>query len=151
MRVLLQRVLRAEVRIDGESVGRIDRGLLVLVGVETGDVADDAESIADKTAELRIFADDDGRMNRSLVDVGGGALVVSQFTLAADTRRGRRPSYSRAAPPELAEPLYQRFAATLAARGVAVEHGVFGAMMEVELVNDGPVTLMLESRGRTPS
>jgi D-tyrosyl-tRNA(Tyr) deacylase len=144
VKVLLQRVQRAEVRVEGRSVGRIGPGLLVMVGVEQGDGPEDADYLADKTAELRIFPDDQGRMNRSLEETGGGALVVSQFTLAASTRRGRRPSYSGAAPPEIAEPLYARFVARLGARGVAVASGVFRAMMEVELVNDGPVTILLE-------
>jgi D-tyrosyl-tRNA(Tyr) deacylase len=144
VKVLLQRVQRAEVRVEGRSVGRIGRGLLVMVGVEQGDRLEDADYLADKTAELRIFPDDAGRMNRSLEDTRGAALVVSQFTLAASTRRGRRPSYSRAAPPEIAEPLYDRFADRLGARGVSVASGVFRAMMEVELVNDGPVTILLE-------
>jgi D-tyrosyl-tRNA(Tyr) deacylase len=144
VKVLLQRVQRAEVRVEGRSVGRIGPGLLVMVGVEQGDRVEDADYMADKTAELRVFPDDAGRMNRSLEEAGGGALVVSQFTLAAATRRGRRPSYSRAAPPELAEPLYQRFVDRLSARGVSVARGVFRAMMQVELVNDGPVTIMLE-------
>jgi D-tyrosyl-tRNA(Tyr) deacylase len=144
LKVLLQRVLRAEVRTEGASVGRIGPGLLAMVGVERGDRAEDADYLADKTAELRIFPDREGRMNRSLEDTGGEALVVSQFTLVATTRRGRRPSYSRAAPPEMAQPLYERFADRLRARGVGVARGVFQAMMEVELVNDGPVTILLE-------
>jgi D-tyrosyl-tRNA(Tyr) deacylase len=144
LKVLLQRVQRAEVRVDGEAVGRIGPGLLVMVGVERDDGIEDADYLADKTAELRIFPDEQGRMNRSLEDAGGEALVVSQFTLAASTRRGRRPSYSRAAQPEFAEPLYERFANRLGSRGVTVARGVFQAMMEVELVNDGPVTILLE-------
>jgi D-tyrosyl-tRNA(Tyr) deacylase len=146
MKVLLQRVLRAEVRVEGRQVGRIGRGLLVMVGVEEGDRPEDADYMADKAAELRIFPDDDGRMNCSVEETGGGALVVSQFTLAASTRRGRRPSYSRAATPDVAEPLYNRFAERLHARGVRVARGVFRAAMEVELVNDGPVTILLEPR-----
>ena len=144
MKVLLQRVVRAEVRVDGQCVGRIGLGLVVFVGVEAGDGERDVDYLADKTAELRIFADDEGRMNRSLEQAGGAALVVSQFTLAAATRRGRRPSYSRAAPPELARPLYERFADRLAGRGIDVARGVFQAMMQVELVNDGPVTIALD-------
>jgi D-tyrosyl-tRNA(Tyr) deacylase len=142
--VLLQRVLRAEVRVDGQTVGRIGPGLLIMVGVESGDRESDVDYLADKTAELRIFSDEDGKMNRSVEDVGGEALVVSQFTLAAVTRRGRRPSYSRAAPPETAEPLYERFASRLHARGIHVVGGVFRASMQVESVNDGPVTLLLD-------
>jgi len=144
VKVLLQRVRRAEVRIDEKSVGCIGPGVLVMVGVEQGDRARDADYLADKTAELRIFADAEGRMNRSLEETGGAALVVSQFTLAAVTRRGRRPSYSRAAPPEIAESLYEHFADRLASRGIPVERGVFQAMMDVELVNDGPVTILLD-------
>ncbi len=144
MKVLVQRVSRAAVRVDGAVVGEIGRGLLVFVGVERGDDGDLADALADKTAHLRIFGDDEGRMNRSLVDVGGEALVVSQFTLAADTRRGRRPSFVAAADPEIADALYLRFAARLESLGPRVETGRFRAMMEVELVNDGPVTLMLD-------
>jgi len=144
VKVLLQRVKRAEVRVDGECVGRIGRGLLIMVGVESGDREADADCMADKTAELRIFPDEQGRMNLSIEESGGAALVVSQFTLAAATRRGRRPSYSRAAAPEVAEPLYTRFAERLQGRGLEVASGVFRAMMEVELVNDGPVTILLD-------
>jgi D-tyrosyl-tRNA(Tyr) deacylase len=144
VKVLLQRVSRAEVCIGGHPAGSIGRGLLVLVGVERGDASRDAEYLADKTAELRVFPDEQGRMNRSLLDAGGEALVVSQFTLAASTRRGRRPSFDAAALPAEAEPLYRCYAARLAARGVRVETGVFQAMMEVELVNDGPVTVLLD-------
>jgi D-tyrosyl-tRNA(Tyr) deacylase len=144
LKVLLQRVSRAEVRVDGAVVGRIGRGLAVLLGVEQGDAPTDADYLADKAAELRIFADDEGRMNRSVEQVGGGVLVVSQFTLAASTRRGRRPSFTRAAPPDEAEALYRRFADRLRGRGIEVAAGVFQAMMEVELVNDGPVTILLD-------
>ena len=145
MKVVLQRVRRASVTVDGEIVGAIDAGLLLLLGVAPGDTAASAEWLAAKVAGLRIFADDAGKMNRSLLDVGGGALVVSQFTLYGDCRRGRRPSFVGAARPDLAEPLYERFCALLSAQGVAtVERGVFGADMAVELVNDGPVTLILD-------
>jgi D-tyrosyl-tRNA(Tyr) deacylase len=144
VKVLLQRVTRAAVRVSGETIAAIDGGLVALVGVEVGDTADDALWLADKTADLRVFADDAGRMERDITDVGGAALVVSQFTLAASTRRGRRPSYDRAAAPEDAERLYLCYAARLRERGVRVELGRFRAMMEVELVNDGPVTLLLE-------
>ncbi len=147
MKVLLQRVLQAEVRVHGERIGRIGAGLLVMVGIEQDDCTADADHLADKAAELRIFADERGRMNLSLEQTQGQALVVSQFTLAATTRRGRRPSYSRAALAEIAEPLYQRFAARLLARGVHVVCGRFGAQMQVELVNDGPVTILLDSEG----
>ena len=144
MKTLVQRVSRAEVRVDGRPIGRIGVGLLVFVGVERGDAVADAEYFAEKTAELRVFADEQGRMNRSLTDVGGAALVVSQFTLAADTRRGRRPSWGRAASPDEAVPLYEHFIDCLRRRSIDVERGRFQAMMEVELVNDGPVTLVLE-------
>ena len=145
MKVLLQRVSRAEVRVEGVSVGRIGRGLLALVGVERGDDDDGADWHADKTAELRIFPDDDHNMNRSLLDIGGEALVVSQFTLASDTRKGRRPSFVRAAPPDEGRRLYERFADRLRQRGIAVATGTFQATMEVELVNEGPVTILLDS------
>ena len=144
MKVLLQRVLRAAVHVEGRTVGRIGHGLLVLVGVEHGDRSGDVDYLADKTAELRIFADESGRANRSVEEAGGDVLVVSQFTLAASTRRGRRPSYSRAASPETAQPLYERFADRLRSRGLNVASGVFQAMMQVELVNDGPVTILLD-------
>jgi len=144
MKVLLQRVQRAEVRVERRVVGRIGAGLLVFVGVEQGDGGEEADYLADKTAELRIFPDDAGRMNRSLEEANGAVLVVSQFTLAASTRRGRRPSYSRAAPPEVAEPLYRRFTDRLRSRGVETASGVFQAMMEVESVNQGPVTILLD-------
>jgi D-tyrosyl-tRNA(Tyr) deacylase len=137
----VQRVARAAAR-PGGSIGR---GLAVLLGV--ADVDDEATSarLAGKVARLRVFPDDDGRFDRSLLDVGGAALVVSQFTLIADTAKGNRPSFSDAAAPDLAEPLYERFCAELRSLGVAVETGVFGAVMQVELVNDGPVTIVLET------
>jgi D-tyrosyl-tRNA(Tyr) deacylase len=144
LKVLLQRVSRAAVRVDGETVGEIGRGLLVLLGVERGDGEYETDYLAAKSAELRIFPDDEGRMNRSVIDVGGAALVVSQFTLAASTRRGRRPSYSKAASPELATRLYERFMESLRSRGIEVAAGMFQAMMDVELVNDGPVTILLD-------
>jgi D-tyrosyl-tRNA(Tyr) deacylase len=146
VKAVLQRVSRAEVRVDGRAVGTIGRGLLVLLGVERGDVAADAARLADRAAELRIFPDGAHHMNRSVEDVGGACLVVSQFTLAGSTRRGRRPSFDAAAPPGEAEPLYEHFVARLRARGLPVATGVFRAMMEVELVNDGPVTLLLEGK-----
>jgi len=144
MKVLLQRVSRAAVRVDGKTVGSIEGGLLVLLGVEQGDSEDDVRYYADKTAQLRIFRDDDGKMNRSVEETGGAVLVVSQFTLSAATRRGRRPSYIRAAEPATAEPLYRRFVERLRARGLRVATGVFQAMMEVDSINDGPVTILLE-------
>lgn len=146
MRAVVQRVSRASVSVDDRLVGSVDRGLLVLLGVAPGDGPEQVRWLASKLAGLRIFKDDQGLMNRSLVDVGGGALVVSQFTLYGDTRKGRRPSFVGAAPPELAEPLYEQFCEALAAQGVArVERGVFGADMRVELVNDGPVTLIVDT------
>jgi D-tyrosyl-tRNA(Tyr) deacylase len=144
VRVLLQRVLRAAVHVEGRTVGRIGRGLLVLVGVEEGDRTRDADYLADKTAELRIFPDESGRGDQSVEEAGGAVLVVSQFTLVASTRRGRRPSYSRAARPETALPLYERFTTRLRSRGLLVASGVFQAMMEVESVNDGPLTILLD-------
>ncbi len=133
----------ARVSIEGRVVGEIGGGLCVLLGVAHGDSAADAARLAGKIARLRIFEDDEGRFDRSLLDTGGAALVVSQFTLIADTAKGNRPSFSGAAPPEEAEPLYERFCDELRALGVHVEQGVFGARMAVELVNDGPVTIVL--------
>jgi D-tyrosyl-tRNA(Tyr) deacylase len=144
MRAVVQRVLEASVRVEGETVGEIGRGLLVLVGVGEGDGPVDAERLAAKTARLRIFPDDAGRFDRSVVDVGGAALVVSQFTLLADTARGNRPSFTGAAAPAVAAPLVERFCAALGAEGVRpVARGRFGAAMRVALVNDGPVTIVL--------
>lgn len=144
MKVVLQRVARASVTVDGEVVGAVDRGFLLLVGFTAGDGDEQVAWMADKVVGLRVFPDDEGRMNRDIREVSGAALVVSQFTLYADARKGRRPSFVDAAPPELAEPLYGRFATALRERGVPVETGTFGALMDVELVNDGPVTLVLE-------
>jgi len=148
MRVLLQRVTRAAVRVDGQVVGSCGPGLLILLGVGRDDDTALAASVAGRVADLRIFRDEAGRTNRSLLEVGGGALLVSQFTLYADTRKGRRPSFLDAAPPAAAIPLYERFAAALEERGVAVGRGVFGAEMEIELVNDGPMTVWLDSQPR---
>jgi D-aminoacyl-tRNA deacylase len=145
MRAVVQRVARAEVRVAGEVVGSIGRGLLVLVGVEATDEAETADRGAAKVARLRVFEEEHGRFDRSLLDTGGAALVVSQFTLLADTGKGNRPSFTRAARPEVAEPLVERFCAALRALGVQVETGAFGARMEVELVNDGPVTIVLDA------
>ena len=144
MRVLVQRVSRAQVLVDGEVVGRIGPGLVLLVGIHTSDTAAVLDWCADKCAHLRIFADRAGKMNRSLLESGGQVLAVSQFTLYGDTRRGRRPGFSQAAPPDMAAPLFDRFVAALEKLGIAVERGVFGAHMEVEIHNDGPVTLMVE-------
>ena len=148
MRALLQRTTAAEVRSGGEVVGAIGDGLVILLGVGPDDTEATADDLARKAAELRIFRDDDGRTNRSLLDVGGSALVISQFTLFADTRRGRRPGFTGAAPPELAERLYLRFATTLASLGATVATGRFGAEMSVELVNDGPFTIWLDTAER---
>jgi D-tyrosyl-tRNA(Tyr) deacylase len=144
MRVLLQRVSRAEVRVDGRVTGRIGRGYLLLVGLTHADDEARLQWMADKVAGLRLFGDADGKMNLALEDVGGALLVVSQFTLYGDAQKGRRPSFIDAARPEVAVPLYERFVALLRERGITVETGEFGAMMDVELVNDGPVTLWLE-------
>ena len=144
MRALVQRTSRAEVRVNGEVVGAIDRGLVVLLGVGRDDGPREARALARKVAKLRVFEDDEGKMNHALVDVGGEALVVSQFTLYADTSRGNRPGFAGAAPPERADALYGEFTRALEERGVPVRTGVFRAAMEVELVNDGPVTLWLD-------
>lgn len=146
MRAVVQRVSEARVEVDGEVVGEIGRGFLVLLGVSGDDAAADAEWLAEKIAHLRVFEDDDGKLNRSLVEVGGAALVVSQFTLLGDCRKGRRPSFSNAAPAELAQDLYLKLAEGLRGFGVSVQTGRFQAMMEVTLTNSGPVTLLLDSR-----
>ncbi len=145
MRALLQRVSRASVTVEGQVVGQIGQGLLVLLGIGQQDSELQVKTLADKIVYLRIFGDDEGKMNRSLLDIGGEVLVISQFTLYADTRRGRRPSFTDAALPAVAEPLVERFNAALAAYGLKVEGGVFGAYMEVELLNTGPVTIWLDS------
>lgn len=146
MRVLLQRVTTGAVSVGGEITGEIATGFVALVGVTHGDTVAEAEKLAKKTANLRVFSDDDGKMNLSLLDVGGGALVVSQFTLYADARKGRRPSYIQAAQPDIAEPLVRHFADCLTRTGIQlVAHGVFGAMMRVAIHNDGPVTILLDS------
>ena len=144
MRVLLQRVTNAAVRVDHEVVGRIERGFLLLVGFTAGDGEAQLIWMADKVVGLRLFPDADDKMNLPLADVGGALLVVSQFTLYGDAAAGRRPSFIAAARPEIAEPLYNRFVELLRERGMQVETGRFGAMMQVKLVNDGPVTLMIE-------
>ncbi len=149
MRVLIQRVSRAAVRVGGATVGSIARGLVVFLGVERGDDENDAVWNAAKTAQLRIFPDAAGRMNLDVSETSGAVLVVSQFTLAASTRRGRRPSFESAAEPEAAQRLYERFVEALRERGLVVATGTFRAMMEVELVNDGPVTLLLDPRDAT--
>jgi D-aminoacyl-tRNA deacylase len=146
VRVLLQRVTRATVRVEGSDVGQIGTGLLALVGVGPSDDAATAAGLADKVVDLRIFRDAAGLTNRSLLDVGGELLAVSQFTLFADTRRGRRPSFIGAAPPARAEALYAAFVRAVEARGVRVARGIFGAEMQVELINDGPMTIWLDSQ-----
>ncbi|HEX8559356.1 MAG TPA: D-aminoacyl-tRNA deacylase [Pyrinomonadaceae bacterium] len=146
MRAVLQRVTRAAVRVGGETVGEIGAGLLVLLGVARDDAEDDARRLAGKVLSLRLFDDDGGRMNLSLAEAGGALLVVSQFTLYGDARKGRRPSWVEAAPPETALPLYEFFVAEARRAGARVETGSFRAAMEVELINDGPVTILLDSR-----
>lgn len=149
MRAVIQRVSRASVEVEGEVVGHIGRGLLILLGVGKDDTEADAQYVADKAATLRIFADEHGKMNEGVGDVGGGLLVVSQFTLLGDTHKGRRPGFDRAAPPDEARRLYERVVTLLKARGLPVETGRFGASMAVELVNDGPVTFLVDSRERS--
>jgi D-tyrosyl-tRNA(Tyr) deacylase len=146
MKALLQRVSSASVRVEGEVVGEIRNGILLLLGVEKGDLTDDLDYIVKKTAGLRIFPDDNGKMNLSVRDTGGSVLVVSQFTLASDCRKGARPSFDRAEAPEKAEEFYELCVSGLKSAGVPVECGSFGAHMEVSLVNDGPVTFLLDSR-----
>ena len=144
MRALIQRVSRASVRVDGQQIGQCGPGLLILICAMQGDTEAQAAQMAAKIAKLRIFKDDEGRMNRSILDTGGSALVVSQFTLAADTARGNRPGFSTAAAPHEGRRLYEIFAANLAASGIATQTGSFGADMAVELVNDGPVTIWID-------
>lgn len=145
MRVVLQRAKNASVAVDGNIVGHIDYGVVLLVGITHDDHEEDAAYLADKIVNLRIFEDEEGKMNRSLLDVEGKILSVSQFTLYGDTRKGRRPSFINAAKPDKAEPLYNQFNQFLREKGVVVETGQFGAMMDVHLTNDGPVTLILEN------
>jgi D-tyrosyl-tRNA(Tyr) deacylase len=146
MRVVIQRVVESRVTVDDETVGSIKRGLLVLLGVGTEDSVEDAAYLAEKTAHLRIFEDSGGKMNLSLMEIGGSVLAVSQFTLYGDCRKGRRPSFTSAAPPAKGEHLYQEYCCLLRAMGVTVEQGRFGANMQVELINDGPVTILLDSK-----
>jgi len=146
MRALVQRVTRGAVSVEGEIIGEIRQGLVILVGIGVGDEEEDARYLAEKCVHLRIFADENSKFNRSLLEVGGDLLVVSQFTLYADTRKGRRPGFEQAAPPEISRRLYEAFVAALRRFNVRVAEGRFGAMMKVEIHNDGPVTLMLESR-----
>jgi D-aminoacyl-tRNA deacylase len=145
MRVVLQRASRAAVHVEGKTVGAIGHGLVAFVGVAEGDTAEEAGKLAEKTALLRIFRDEEGRFNLSLLDVAGECLVISQFTLNADTRRGRRPSFAAAARPETAEPLVEEFARCLEDLGIRVARGRFGALMQVDIFNDGPVTIVLDS------
>ena len=146
MRLVIQRVLESSVRVDGNVVGSIGTGFMVLCGVEEGDTADDVRYCVEKTANLRIFEDDAGKMNRSILDVGGEILAISQFTLAGDARHGRRPSFSKAARPETAVPLYEAYCEGLRQNGIHVETGIFQADMKVSLINDGPVTILIDSR-----
>lgn len=148
MRALVQRVSHASVTIDGRIHGQIGQGFLVLLGITDGDTVDDAVYLADKTVKMRVFTDENDKMNRSLADVGGGLLIVSQFTLYGDCRKGRRPGFSDAADPAVAEKLYERFVELMKQQNVAkVQTGRFGADMKVKIFNDGPVTFLLESRG----
>ena len=148
MRAVVQRVRDASVSVDGEVVGRVGAGVVVLLGVAAEDTTSEADRLVGKVARLRIFENDDGRLDRSLLDLSGEALVVSQFTLIADTRKGNRPSFAGAAAPELAKRLYEEFCSALESLGVQVARGVFGARMEVSLVNDGPVTIVLDTHER---
>jgi len=150
MKVVLQRVSEAEVTVAGKVVGSIGKGILLLLGVQTGDTPKQADFLADKCADLRIFPDEDGKMNRSLVDIEGEALVVSQFTLLGDCSKGRRPSFIAAAPPDVGNLLYRYFVERLKTKVRNVETGIFGAMMQVRLVNDGPVTMIIEKEPDQP-
>jgi D-tyrosyl-tRNA(Tyr) deacylase len=146
MRAVVQRVSSSRVVVDQEVIGQIGHGLLVLLGMTHRDTPEQARWLADKVCGLRVFADDEGKMNRSVAEVGGGVLVVSQFTLYGDCQKGRRPSFIDAAPPEIAIPLYEEFITAVRAQGIPTASGRFGAMMQVELVNDGPVTLIVDSK-----
>ena len=146
MRAVIQRVKSSSVTVSGELIGKIGKGLLVLLGVSSSDKNDDAKYLADKIANLRIFEDEDHKLNRSLIDMGGEMLVVSQFTLLGDCKKGRRPSFIKAAPPELANEQYEQFVKHVRQKGITVKTGRFQAMMEVSLINDGPVTLIVESK-----
>jgi len=146
MRAVIQRVLEAKVEVGGQSVGQIGKGLLVYLSVGKGDTTDDAQFMADKLVNLRIFADEAGKMNRSVLDVGGSILLVSQFTLHGDCRKGRRPGFDAAAQPELAQQLYEKVSELIVQQGITVEKGIFGEYMHVSSINDGPVTFLLDSR-----
>lgn len=147
MRALVQRVTKGSVSVKGEVAGQIGEGLVILLGITNTDTEEDAKFLAEKCANLRIFSDSEGKFNLSCLEEKGEVLVVSQFTLYGDTRKGRRPSFIQAAPPEISEPLYRKFIEKLKEMNLKVEEGVFGAMMKVEIHNDGPVTLMVESKG----
>lgn len=146
MRAVVQRVTEADVTVDGQIIGAIESGLVILLGVETGDTQTDLEYLAEKVVGLRIFSDAAGKMNHSLADVGGGALIISQFTLLGDVRKGKRPSFIAAAAPDIARQLYEQFCARVSAAGITVATGQFAADMQVRLINDGPVTLVIDSR-----
>lgn len=148
LRIVIQRAKKARVLVNNQVVGAIDFGLMILVGVTHDDTDEDIDYIADKLVNLRVFEDTEGKMNLSLLDVGGSILSVSQFTLYADTKKGRRPSYINAARPEQAEKLYERLNEVIREKGIVVETGIFGAMMDVEFINEGPVTIILESESR---
>lgn len=145
MKVVIQRVLEASVKVDGKTVGEVGKGFLILVGVAKGDTDNEAVALAEKISKMRIFEDENEKMNLSLGDVGGGVLAVSQFTLCADCRRGNRPDYMNAAPPAEANRLYELFVSEMRAKGIRTETGIFGADMKVSLINDGPVTIVLDS------
>jgi D-tyrosyl-tRNA(Tyr) deacylase len=149
MRAVVQRVSKASVSINGKIVGEINKGLVILLGVKNGDTESDAKFLADKCVNLRIFADEAGKFNLSALDMGGELLAISQFTLYGDTRKGRRPSFVEAAPPEISEPLYEKFVAYLRESGLKVATGEFGAIMLVEIHNEGPVTIILESKEKS--
>ncbi len=146
MKVVVQRSKQANVQVNGEIVGKIEKGLVLLVGITHSDTIDDVNYIADKVVNLRIFEDEEDKMNLSLLDVGGAILSISQFTLYGDCRKGRRPNFMEAAKPDYANELYEKFNECLRTKGVQVETGIFGAMMDVSLINDGPVTIILESK-----
>lgn len=146
MRLVIQRVTQAKVEIDGRLVGQCAKGFMILVGAQTGDTMEDVQYCVEKAANLRVFEDDAGKMNRSILDIGGSVLAISQFTLLGDARRGRRPSFIEAERPETASPLYDAFCEGLQALGIQTQKGVFGADMQVSLTNDGPVTLLIDSK-----
>ncbi len=148
MKAVIQRVSEGSVSVEGKIIGEIKQGLVILLGVTHDDTREDADYLSEKIVNLRIFTDDAGKMNRSLLDINGAVLAISQFTLYGNTRKGRRPSFIEAAPPEIADPLYEYFMANIREKGVVVEKGQFGAMMQVKIFNDGPVTILLDSQER---